>query len=748
MTGAVTEVHAWAVIDGARVEVDRFEVTREIGTGLPSAVAQRSALFAATADADVQESDVATTTKRPPWKRIGAWPPRVFAPAEVHVQLDAAEHVRFRGKVDNPRGSALAETFVSMLDDVDRLHREVSHPPLMAPMPPYTPGGQYRFISLHADYYVDRVLRAAGWYCTPPAESGCVVSVPAQGSMWPEVGACIDAGQLAPVTVQSSPDWWKSPWGYSYANARAAYAPSGASTILADGLQITLSIAPEHAGLAYVNVYLEGRVETVRLLVTASKRIEAAITDGVGLVTAWTPPAGWRTVELRIVGTTWELRTDNGGATSVDVPTTTAIASARVSNVRISADGTSRVGAFQVSHPGPGPAFQAVQARQTATIQVGAVLGQLRAAPAITATDGLDLLGQIAEATCASMWIGLDGHFWWVHPDRMQERAKAPSKVLTAAADVLDLAWDESSDAARQSVTVRWREALGATSTVDNITVWQGQSQTLDPGQIVEDIAKPPTGEDWIMVADAVRWAGDGDTNFNKGRQSYIGGVLTDDTEFTTWASSEELEVVMERLGINTYRFRHHVLTPPTGKTVVTQTVSRDTASTLTPRWREQGLPLLRARGRINWVDQSYTSATVGDPIYPPFVHDVGAWVQDDAGPVRRLADWLASTLTQPKATLHDVPVMYDPSIELGQAVTIREDVVYGVELDCIVTAIHEQGTADGGLSMTLTAWVGAVRPLWDSYAALAATGQTYQQLTARGVTYAELAADPTGGTR
>src|SRR5699024_5103871 len=79
-----------------------------------------------------------------------------------------------------------------IVDDIDKLEARFSHVPLQRVMPPRQRAATaYRGIGLTHLYFVDAALRAAGFFALPPAEARQAVSVPAQSSMWPEVGTLV-----------------------------------------------------------------------------------------------------------------------------------------------------------------------------------------------------------------------------------------------------------------------------------------------------------------------------------------------------------------------------------------------------------------------------------------------------------------------------------------------------------------------------------------------------------------------------
>ena len=438
---------ARASVAGVVRDLYSIKVDREIATVLPEQVAGGGGIMAGTAQIELAESETVTLAKVGPWARKNGWPLAPHESVTLDVNTGTQTHRVFTGRVESVHGSASAQEVVGTVrDDARWLDTVINQQALLAAMPPVNAGPQ-RHIGLRAEYLVDKVFRQGGFFATPVRETGSSLSVTAQGSLWPEGRG---AGDTTGVSVSTKkPNWHPAPWGWCYSDVQVTFVPSPVRNIAA-GFQLMLMAAPNHAGTGYVDVVLGEAAQSVRLTVRPDRSVSVALT-GVASH-SWTPPAGWEVVELRISGTTWEVRTDNGGQVAWTVAGTSGISTTPIANVDVVADANARLGAVQLSHPGNGPAFEAVSWTRNAHMLVGDLFEDLVATPGLENEDGLRLVAAISEAMVTSVWVDEHGHIWWVHPDRLRDQPAA--MTLTSTADLLDFAWEDHADHARSVVTL------------------------------------------------------------------------------------------------------------------------------------------------------------------------------------------------------------------------------------------------------------------------------------------------------
>src|SRR5699024_8082441 len=113
---------------------------------------------------------------------------------------------------------------------------------LLRYMPPYEDGGEYRRIGLTNQWVITTALRASGIYNTPPIESLSLMSMPLQGSVWPEYGTLTGAEGL---NGAAHAQFITAPWGYAAANFTATVIPNTSRQIPAsEPVQLSMLRAP------------------------------------------------------------------------------------------------------------------------------------------------------------------------------------------------------------------------------------------------------------------------------------------------------------------------------------------------------------------------------------------------------------------------------------------------------------------------------------------------------------------------
>lgn len=428
-------------VNGVIRDVISVDVSREIATVLPDQVAGGGGIMAGSATLEIAEGPEVVKRRRGPWDRSGGWPPAPHETLEVDVTVNGRTERVFTGRISSVSGNPNGPISVEVRDDSKWLNVSAGHQALLPNMPPVGDGAQ-RSVGLRAEYIVDWIMRQGGFFTTPPRETGSRLSVPAQGTLWPEHQSIDDtAGVVSaqPYAGDSGPDWHASPWGWAWSNAVIEWEPTSPYQS-GSNVQLVAMAAPDHSGLARFEMSNGARLD-----IRANRSIAVGVESSAE---TWTPPNGWRVIELGINGSTWTLRTDNGGMTSFSVGSVTG----DVSSLTVEAHPDARLGSVQLTHP-TGDTFEAVEHEPNATMQVDpSMFGDLTAAPSIE-EDGRSLLSTISEAMVASAWVDEYGHMHWVHPAVL--RNQNPELVLTSTADLIDIAWVNADDASRSSVVMR-----------------------------------------------------------------------------------------------------------------------------------------------------------------------------------------------------------------------------------------------------------------------------------------------------
>src|SRR5699024_3431830 len=134
------------------------------------------------------------------------------------------------------------------------------------------------------------------------------------------------------------------------------------------------------------------------------------------------------------------LGTDDGRAVSGANPAPSSVMSANAEVVHVRATSGSRIGGVAVGVMSFGYYHgYALSSRLYAGTNLNP---KMVATPSVLRRDALDVLSEIAHATCRSCWWDEDGFLSWIPGDYMLVRA--PGLTLTSRDNLLDLGWAEA----------------------------------------------------------------------------------------------------------------------------------------------------------------------------------------------------------------------------------------------------------------------------------------------------------------
>lgn len=695
-------------VDGVEREATRIDTVRELGGGgVPgtraAAAAEGRATFAQLADASSEPSPS-------PWTRKGNWPP---APGSA-VQMDAGTSSQsFRmltGVVDTSSPGSDGAVTSSVIDPVDQLHRKVTLPSMLASEPPLNYEGPLRNVGLSSDYIVDTILRLCGVFSTPYQPASVKgVNVPGQGSLRPARGTCVTAGQR--TDQRYAAQFLSTEWGWGIYDGEATYTPDGTFTAAA-GAEISCMVSDQHTATADFTLSIAGTAQTFTLVVGGGRAVSAQHFDGSSTSTVATLPAasGWRRVTMRIsAGAIW-LGTDDGRSASGSHTAPSPVTTANVTQLRLRVLRGGRVGGIIAGNMPSGNYFaQKLSARLWAGTNL---IPTLVASERIESRDALDVIAEIAEATCRAFWWDEDGFFQWMAGDYMLVRN--PVLTLTSKDSLIELGWSESLADTYRQVTVDHEVPVVARSRTPSVTVWQGSGDSMESSETAEEIVAPPSNEEWIQVDSAPRQAGGAFMNdINRGRFSVAGGVRTDGNN-TQWTQlfPGSLSWGIAPIGPFAWKFTYETAALPAGYSVQRAMPNDDAPTVLWQRWRNEKLPIIRAYARVTWADDSVSTGS-GLGTAGVYQHNAGRWVQGLAGEApQRIADFLAAWLCVPRVKAERVEVIHDPRLQVGDIARVRDEHSYGVELDVLVTRI-EQSTMPGEQTMMLDFFVISGGPAW-----------------------------------
>jgi hypothetical protein len=701
----VLEPSALVTLHGVPVDVDSVSVTRELSSTLPAQVTSASGITAATGSVEWSIGDDVETRSSHPWDG-NDFPPKPADDVVVFMGYGDALARQMTGVVDGSSGS-IADGAVSseLVDLIDKLNQPVTFPAHLAVFPPLTEGGAFLPVGNEPTFTTDRILRACGFNATPPAPSGCVLSVPLMGSAWAEVGQVTRSGQVAPNTSYT-PSFNGSHWGIACSNIDADYTPgtSGASGRLDRTFQMTFK-ARYSASTGESRYRAYWGADFIQFSVTTGREIRAVgVKGGVSTVICSIPGTAGTGADVFTLTVNpsgaFTINANNGAQATGTwaLPATMTGGDLTLLNIRIPTTSAPQLGGLLANFGAANP----YTAKQTATLAPAAYGWSLPAIPRIDGRAALDVLKEQAEAECAAMWIDEQGVFRWVNRDALT--GAAPVATLTALDDVVDIGWESNASGVRSKVVLSYRDASISRSNVSNQEAWRGSGSSMEAGQVNVEFAEAGADADWIGVdermamATTTTWWPD---KFNQGHGSWYGGVEVNNTT-ERWAhlNNAGFGVVMEKVKGSTYKITTTAGTPAAGYNIELRTPD-DPADTVVRKSKKgMNLPVLRAKAIVEWTDRTITAAKVGPPTAGALEHNVGPWVQDPAA-LSTLAEWLAVQVTEPRPVLRDLNVIPDFGRHLGDVVWVEDPENMRVRLKVLVTKISNS-VADGSADQTI----------------------------------------------
>lgn len=723
--GDVLSYSSRILVNGVQRYASGWSADRELSGDLPAQVVAVSGVTQATGSISwVTEKDV---SDRPlnPWNPAG-WLPRRGDRVEIFVSDGVTEWKRFHGLIDKTTGDLDSGFQSTIIDDYDELSASVSHQALLRVMPPAGGGGDpYRGIGLMALYYVDFAMRQAGFNCTPNSEYDAALTVYGQGSIWPA------RGSLSSTSSSSShASAHVAPWGLALSSFEATYSLWG-SHDASEPVQITMNVAPGHAGVGYLHVsYLTGHVR-----LQMDGRVATVIRSGTTIGTLNIGAA--TVVSLLAKGGAWTLRTNTGATATGSMSMPSGAASTAI----VSADTNSRLAGFQVSFPSRTvdelrSTYHVPNARlDTSSLYLNGIID---AAPTMENRTAQEVLQEIGDATLSAMWIDETGVMQWVPSDALQSRS--PSRTVTTLDDVLSLSWEDGLLSTASKVTAKGRKpgvTKGRWKTV--VLARGGGSESLKSGDELEIFLEPDGDTDWIQPSTTfLQVGGSGAIWGSANNPDYsLTGLYYSADGGTTEATGLNVTITTANLGLQKILVKYVAGNWPSDVEGVLKT--SPTASTLWPKNRDKDLPKLVGSGKIEWTDEQVVATGAGGP-GPELVHDAGPWGcrTDSTLMLDRYAAYIQSQTSSPAPVISGLGIVPDPRLQLGDVITVKSDLI-GVSLNVLITSVSE--SFDGGYSMDL-----GVRIVSASV-----TNMTYEQFNQLGslpLTYAQFnALSPTPQT-
>lgn len=678
---------SYAVVRGARREIEDFDVDRDMSNDLPSQVGGMSGI--GKSRGTITWAQPASVTDKPvsPWIRSQGWPPQPGDPVEIWVTDGQSEWPRFTGVIDESTGDPLAPGFTStVIDPRDELNRLGTLPALLRHHTPYEPGNTMRRVGLDHLFVLTTLLRQAGVCNTPPASGVPAVSATLQGSVWADRGAVYTAHGSSSTGTHAA--FYPESWGYSAADFEAVYLPDTALSINVT-TQLSLQLGENHAGVFYFEARYDSG-QRVRLRGwDGSRRVTAQYYTGSSWVSVTTlgptEMADASGVSLVVKYGVWTLRNDTGYEASGTQATTGGV----IEDIRVTASDAARISSVLVTRPTSAVEEHApVRFTPRVTFERGTFVG-MDMSRTIENENIAAVVEEICAATLTAAWWDERGVLRLVGADRL--RVSSPVQTITTLDDITDVEWQESLRSTRKAVAVHWKDSLISHSLYQRQELYRGRADSMGPEDVVEVFAAPDSDTEWFGVDWEPRHVDDTSWSvYNRGIGSFTGVHYLDADGEEVTTSGRTTSIVTERLGLTALKITHRVVNMSGAAEVVL--ASSEASEWLKPHLRSNPLPVIKGMGLGTWVETTEETAHVGPAHAPTLTHDLDTWGRGFAsgGSVaKRIADWLIDQVKTPKPLLTRLTVTYDPRRQLGDIYTLYLRPL-GVNLRVLLVGIEE----------------------------------------------------------
>lgn len=570
-----------------------------------------------------------------------------------------------------------------------------------------------------------------------------MVSAPLVGSTWPERGVLRDSYRSSGVG-----GWTRSQPGALTVTERgtiylsdvfAIYEPDPFNTPWGGGIQasrplsITLGARHEQAASSYVAASWVSTSydRSIRLAVTSQRTVAAQLvhenSGTTTVVSVGIDDLGqdWEYVTLQVLRMSdtvleWQIHTDNG---TVKTGRTTALQTGTVlmntlpDRVIVRIPPGCGLNGIQVAHPNPVNTPIARAFKRTFMFRPDTPLRAIRVMPALVAESARELLKSQAEAELAAVWLDEDGILHWLGRKRM---LASPVVATLTSSQIADAKITMDAQDVRRRVNVRWTAWAARVARKSTITVHEGSKDEFEADDFADEIISPPSGEQWVAVDTTPRLleGSDGAAAFNTGMGTFVGwtGVTWDGEEFSSLPQAD-VRTAFVPVGPDTFRWSIDVRKLQ-GSAAKARTASRADAYTeIRATYRDRGLPLVRAMGRATSSQETASSLELGPAWAPELEHDTGWFVQEEFV-ARELADLLISELMVQRPQIHDLQVLPDPRLQLGDKIRVEEHSRTGLSVVGVISDIA-QPISPGAHEMTISLMVTEVQVsgvTWDEF--------------------------------
>lgn len=686
---------------GVDYDLASWSVRREIATDLPSQVTQVRGQAVADASVTLTAPADAHRGHFSPWRNPTR---RTKAPLTLDVGL-SGEHVRvFTGQVLADGGDA-SESGVGPLvleceDRLNTMRKKVTLPGIGEQMSNGA-GGVVR-PGISPGWAMDSILRQNGYYTTAPPEPRCLVSVPCQDSIWPELPAATDPSKVwVSSASDEAPLFAAATFGRGLTQAgHEVMFPSGPSLATEDALRIAMVTGPDNvAGYSQVRAQ-SGTHSLVEVLLdgfaTGTGTLGTIAAGVTGPTVTFSHDGGPLVVNLYRFGPTllaYEIKSTVGGST------VTATGGLTVSSTLFSGANSVvdrlYIGVVKLLTAGIQLGTDVVSPSTTLAHVKGTdldpSLGAISAVPVGLDGLGAEVLTSIAAAEFGALWMDGAGVPTFRNRDTLRGVGQAPEVVTSHDRLLAGMAWTRDTSSLRSAVEIPVRPARVQTATNETIVAWQSDSVIEVPAKGRVDFIADALGNVGALDG-TVTGVDGGDATPNPTIGSYFRNISPAGVYAPVCTVTASL-VGPSRISISI----------------------RNTADYAVNLAREDGDPALviRARTLISQAEDSTVTARAENPgliaegIADEMTVEANPWRQDIAT-ANIDAGWLAAICSEPLPVLQTVRVVFDPRRELGEVIELVDDSVTGMHSKALITGITmsgEAGSATQELTVRLLPW-------------------------------------------
>lgn len=711
--GDVVVPQVRAVVEGVERDVVSASLKRTMGDTLSGG----DGVIAATGEVTVRTSEETVEQRQiTPWSNAAprrGMRTQIFAgPRGVNLpQL-------LEGVTDGLSGGTGEDTTLELVDRAAALDKEITWDPLLATMPPVDDGLAFRHVGLTPTYVTSRLLRECGFYATPPFRFGAVVSVPMNGSMWPESGkvaGCVKIGD-----ANSIPDFEPAPWGQAVKNVTSTFHSGSFNPLDADPFELSFLVGKAGtSGAAFIAAQWGAGNGFIRMRVTPGRVVYVEVSytgDDIAQLASLSIPSSVEQtlVTARFYKPSGRVDMFSGSGQKDNQPFRWPDRmSGNMTRMQLRVDPkATQIAGVQAGFMDHGP----IAFNPTADLTPSAFPHSLGAMPAIVRENVADLLKEQAAAELGAFWIDSSGKLIW--RNRFALVAGSPVRTITALDDILSLSWSEPSRTTTKSILAQGRRPITSVSSIASITVHQGPRTVIDPGMKYAEVFSPASDEDWIMPPNNVNWlirAAPDIGGYHLGRRSWIGAVATRQKNGTTeeeWIQNPDIP--LQKIDPRAFALEWRAPRPSGWQNIELR--SRATDEGIFVQWRDMDLPILRVYGRVKWVNQHVSKSGERNGLQE-HTHDVGWWVQHPTG-LDSVATAVAERILNAQPILSGVPIVPDTRLELGDIITLQDPSITGLDFRCLIEGI-DWDAAIGEQSMTLQLRILTVNGVRATYAEL-----------------------------